>query len=222
MILLAAPLNASATLFVRIDQPANGTTLVGGSTAVISWSGDIDPNCQIEEWEAFLSVDGGRYYSVRITPHLDISIREFRWVVPNVGSRDARLMLRLGNEESEQAIELPLSLRIETGALRSVATDSVEALGEPARPGDPGVMEWAEGDRSGDHLRVVTASIPAIAPSISLAAGHWSVGESNDFGASGAQPQSADRICARPARPHGARRLALAPDIILHGCRFNI
>src|SRR5712692_3867101 len=126
-LLVASPLAANDVRRVRLVEPSSGTTLTGGSTAIIKWSGAVDHDRQIEEWEAFLSVDGGRYYAVRITPHLDLSIREFRWTVPNVGSHDARIMLRFGNEEHEQTIELPLSLTIEAGVPQPAATDSVDA-----------------------------------------------------------------------------------------------
>ena len=37
-----------------------------------------------EEWEAFLSFDGGATYPVRITPHLDLELRRVRWQVPAI------------------------------------------------------------------------------------------------------------------------------------------
>ena len=220
-LLVAAPL-AAADAPLRVDRPADGTSLIGGSTEVIKWSGSLDRDPQIEEWEAFLSVDGGQYYSVRITPHLDLSIREFRWTVPNVGSHDARILLRFGNEKTERAIELPLSLRIEAAVPQPAATDSVAALGEPARPGDPGVAEWAKGDRSGQHLRLVTASIPAIAPTARLTIDRWIAAESTHSGTSHAQTPTATPIRGPAARRYGSRRVAFAPDVILQSCRFNI
>src|SRR5260370_42169659 len=148
-LILGAPLAADQVRPVRIDQPANGTALIGGSTAVIQWSGSVDRDRDIGEWEAFLSVDGGQYYSVRITPHLDISIHEFRWTVPNVSSRDARILLRFGNEETEQLIELPSTLRIEAGIRQSAATRAAHRPGKPARPADPGGPRWAGRHRRG-------------------------------------------------------------------------
>src|SRR5512132_528159 len=97
----AAPVAASAgQISVRLQQPLDQSTLRGGSTAVITWSaGALGPG--VVEWEAFLSVDGGQYYGARITPHLDISIREFRWTVPNVDTSNARILLRFGDERRE-------------------------------------------------------------------------------------------------------------------------
>jgi hypothetical protein len=217
---LAAPLAADQVRPVRIDQPANGTTLIGGSTAVIQWSGSVDRDRDIGEWEAFLSVDGGRYYSVRITPHLDISIHEFRWSVPNVSSRDARILLRFGNEETEQAIELPLTLRIEAVVPQSAAIRSVDAFGESARPGDPGVTQWAEGDRSGQHLSVVRSAIPAITPTARIAVESRPAVESTQLASSGVRSHFAAPFVAQSATRYVARRRA--SDIVLLGCRFNI
>ena len=141
-LLVAAPLAAGEAAPIHVDEPLDGATLTGGSTAVIRWSGSIE-ECDVEEWEAFLSVDGGRYYSDRITPHLDLSIREFRWNVPNVASRDVRILLRFGNEKDEHAVAVPLSLKIEPVTRWQVGAERVSEAGESARPGDPGVTRWA-------------------------------------------------------------------------------
>src|ERR1051326_1470417 len=63
------------------------TTLRGGSFATIERPAALPANA--EEWEAFLSLDGGAYYAFRITPHLDVARRTFTWVVPNVDTTRA-------------------------------------------------------------------------------------------------------------------------------------
>src|SRR5512142_2404949 len=103
-LLAAAAAGRANALSVHIDQPPSTATLRGGSTAVIAWSAD-DLGRDVEEWEAFLSVDGGHYYAARITPHLDVSIHQFRFTVPNVATRDARILLRFGNERNERIVE---------------------------------------------------------------------------------------------------------------------
>src|SRR2546430_11687511 len=122
VLVFALPICARAEpIHIQLIEPVQGTSLSGGSTVVLKWSAEgIDEQSHIEEWEAFLSLDGGRYYGVRITPHLDISIREFRWVVPNVDSVDARILIRLGDERAETAFELPRSIRITAGASPAV------------------------------------------------------------------------------------------------------
>lgn len=47
--------------------PRAGAELAAGSLATVAWDG---PPRGAEEWEAFLSLDGGRTYRLRITPHL--------------------------------------------------------------------------------------------------------------------------------------------------------
>jgi hypothetical protein len=166
LLVVAAPIWASAeSPRVRLLQPAQESSLTGGTTALLRWSADdVAQRPGVEEWEAFLSLDGGRYYGARITPHLDISIREFRWVVPNVESADARILIRFGNEREEIAVEFPGSLRITPSVPSAIASASVRATtpGERARPGDPGVAVWVEGDRSGGRLMDVATSIPSI------------------------------------------------------------
>ena len=163
--LLLASAGAAAQASVRVVEPADGSVLTGGSTAIIRWTGTVDAD-RIEEWEAFLSVDGGRYYSARITPHLDISIHEFRWTVPNVASTDVRILLRFGNEKDEHAIEVPLAFSIDPAAASIARSERASSPGEPARPGDPGVMQWTEGDRSGAHAAEFAASIPGLATAV--------------------------------------------------------
>lgn len=81
--------------------PSQGAVLVGGGSAELRWS-ELPAFARlhdVEEWEAFLSLDGGKSYPFRITPHLDRDLRTLRWQVPPVASADARLLFRFGNEE---------------------------------------------------------------------------------------------------------------------------
>ncbi|HVR97417.1 MAG TPA: hypothetical protein VMW27_12435, partial [Thermoanaerobaculia bacterium] len=89
--------------------PAPGAVLAAGSTVEFAWVArpGFDRFAGIDEWEAFLSVDGGASYPVRITPHLDRDLRRVLWRVPALPSRDARLMLRFGDEGRETAYFLP-------------------------------------------------------------------------------------------------------------------
>src|SRR3989442_160803 len=54
---------------IRLVTPVAGVALRGGESTAISWEADALPP-EAEEWEAFLSIDGGQHYSIRITPHL--------------------------------------------------------------------------------------------------------------------------------------------------------
>ncbi|HEX7676609.1 MAG TPA: hypothetical protein VF713_00680 [Thermoanaerobaculia bacterium] len=147
---------------VRLIAPAAGTALRGGETAAIAWEADSLPP-GAEEWEAFLSIDGGKHYAIRITPHLDIDIHRATWTVPNITAGDVRVLLRVGDERREIAIDAPASFAIEArlgvAPIWPAATSSA-SRGEEARQGDGGVTAWVAGDRAGTWSHLVTASAP--------------------------------------------------------------
>jgi hypothetical protein len=119
----------------------------------------FDRLSRVEEWEAFLSVDGGATYPVRITPHLDQDLRRIRFQVPPVPTADARILLRFGDERRETAIELPGRFAIEASPVQTfLLTHQAATAGEPALPGQAGVVAWVEGSRRGGSLRQVVAS----------------------------------------------------------------
>jgi hypothetical protein len=168
--LLAVALFAFATIAeassLQLVAPANDTTLRGGSFAELRWSATQLPP-RTEEWEAFLSIDGGRYYAFRVTPHLDIKLRRFTFAVPNVTTRDARILIRAGNEEQETHFEPQGSFSIERDPNAEVVIPRLLQLrrGEAARDGDPDVLSWADGARSGFG---VTQQTSATTPSTSI------------------------------------------------------
>ncbi len=168
---IAAPAGAAA---VRLSSPRDGTTLEAGSLAALAWepAAPFARPSQVEEWEAFLSFDGGEHYPVRITPHLDRGLRRILWRVPQIPTRNARLLLRFGDEKHETIFELPERFAI-AGTLsvfEAGTTSRAPAPGEPARPGDAGVVAWVEGSRHGGALRqVVAADAAGLAGSQSMA-----------------------------------------------------
>jgi hypothetical protein len=147
---------------IRLMTPQNGATLAAGSTAELEWApGAGFP--RVEEWEAFLSLDGGATYPMRITPHLDQDLRRVRFQVPPIPTPEARILLRFGDERHERAVELPGRFAIAASpALESAFTFSRRAFsaGEPALPGHAGVVAWVEGSRRGAGLRQVAAEAP--------------------------------------------------------------
>jgi hypothetical protein len=148
----------SAVSAPGLVAPAAGCELTAGSLAVVEWEGQ-PPLVEAEEWEAFLSLDGGRTHPLRITPHLDLSIRRFTFRVPAFPTRDARLLLRFGDERREVEVEPPHRFVIVPG-VEGVSPTSWISLskGERARPGDEGVVFWVEGARDGSGLREVMAA----------------------------------------------------------------
>lgn len=157
-VLAALPLQARTR--VALVEPRDGAVLRGGTTATVDWSA-VDLPRDAEEWEAFLSVDGGRYYAWRITPHLDIERRRFTFDVPNIATKNARILIRVGDERDEHELALPASFSIVSDPARAVVEPSrvvVESeRGESARAGEPGVIGWVEGNRDGEHRALRSA-----------------------------------------------------------------
>jgi hypothetical protein len=187
-LLLAVALFALAS-FARADAlrllaPAAGTTLRGGSFAELHWSAAHLPE-GAEEWEAFLSIDGGKYYAFRVTPHLDIELRRFTFIVPNVDTRDARILIRTGNEVRETHFEA-------RGAFSIVRDPNTEEIisrllfghGEAAREGDPAVLSWTDGARNGSGVtQRFSSTLPA--PAVG-----WHSSVTSDESAALAPPES--------------------------------
>lgn len=152
---LCATSSARADVRAVLHAPAEGAVLRGGSRATVAWTAPKLP-AFVEEWEAFLSVDGGGYYGYRITPHLDADRREFTFEVPNVQAASARILIRAGNEHREIELDTSLTFVIEQDPALALAAPPVEIIedkrGEAAREGDRGVIEWIDGDRDGRHL----------------------------------------------------------------------
>jgi len=151
---------------VRLVAPFEGATLAAGSTAEIEWA-PLDTFHRLpkaEEWEAFLSLDGGASYPVRITPHLDQDLRRIRFEVPPVPTADARILLRFGDERRETVVELPQRFAIVPSPILTrplPLTGQAPLRGEPARPGEAGVAVWVEGTRRGGALRQRSTAVPA-------------------------------------------------------------
>lgn len=141
---------------VRLLSPQPGTTLVGGSTVVLEWQPGpaLATLPHAEEWEAFLSLDGGRTFLSRITPHLDIGMRRVTIQVPPLPSSDVRLLVRVGDERDEREQLLPGRYRIVLDAAAAPAWRPRRAVrDESVRPGAPGVVAWVEGERDGSGWR---------------------------------------------------------------------
>jgi hypothetical protein len=163
---------------VRLVSPRAGAALTAGSTVELEWA----PFAEIEhaeEWEAFLSLNDGKTYPIRITPHLDLDLHRVRWQVPDVPTSAARLLLRFGDEiHEEQVLKLPQRFAIVPSPIPPLAADFAFARvaptrGEPALPGHRGVVSWVEGSRRGGSLRQVVADVqPEVRDRIALPEAH--------------------------------------------------
>jgi hypothetical protein len=197
---------------LQVVTPTDGTTLRGGHFATLTWSAQQLPRAA-EEWEAFLSLDGGRYYAVRLTPHLDIRTRTFQVLVPNVDSDDARLLIRTGDERRETVIEMPQRLRIRAEADAIVISQRTGGNGESARPNEPPVVMWSVGD----HV-VTSATPPAICALVSQRAQSrdivlTSIRVHRESGGQAILPVRADKVVCPPIR---------SADVLRQTSRMNV
>jgi hypothetical protein len=168
---LAAPFPpASGAALARLVVPADRAVLAPGGVAWLAWEplADLAVLGEIEEWEAFLSLDGGRTWPLRITPHLDLDLRGFAWRVPELPAADVRLLLRFGDERREHELVAPQRFSI-AGPPAPLDLEPVAPRrlpGEAARPGEAGVVVWVEGTRRGEGLRRVAVAASGLRPAV--------------------------------------------------------
>ncbi|MDQ3283839.1 MAG: hypothetical protein M3Q69_20750 [Acidobacteriota bacterium] len=215
---------------VTLVAPQNGAVLRGGTTATVEWSAPLELPEEANEWEAFLSADDGAYYAYRITPHLSLDHRRFTFEVPNVDARRARLLLRVGDERRETEIDIPVSFAIERDATLAAADVPASIAdherGEPARPGEPGVIEWIDGDRDGGHLQPRNARTPhALNAAAHIVEEPESVAVAASSAISLAAPQRAFAFMAdarRTSSPRVVSRSRAGREVLLVGRRLNV
>lgn len=208
---------------VRLVAPEAGARLVAGSMADLEWAPLAELDRRVEEWEAFLSLDGGATYPVRITPHLDQDVRRIRWQVPPFPAQDVRILLRFGDERRETPVELPARFSIAASPAGFPVFASRSATrGEPALPGHAGVVAWVEGSRRGGDLRQRIADEPAaLRPGFSLPTMHSEAAEASPLDPEATRPglaASASPVPAvgrRSARTRAGAGPAFVPDILL-------
>jgi len=208
----------------RLVEPRDGAELAGGSLVTIEWAGDVAPD--VQEWEAFLSVDGGRWFSTRITPHLDACIRHFTFEVPNVTATNTRILLRFGDEKREREVDVPsrFTIRFDPAAVRTRIAFS-RGYGESARPGSRAVAQWVTGARDGSGLQTFVRRESSCSESqvAAIASAHDENAESED--GESAVPARATRAVALVTTDRvlpGARTIPRASDLLLSTRRLNL
>lgn len=222
--LVATALSARAGT-LRLVAPANAATLRGGSFAELHWSAtQLPPSA--EEWEAFLSIDGGKYYAFRITPHLEVDLQRFTFIVPNVDTRDARILIRVGDEVHETHFEIPGSFSIvrDPHAEQIVRGLLQFGRGESARDGDPGVLSWADGARNGSGVTqqsATTVPLPSLARLTIVASNAPAVLEPAASSIATPSIASAQRFVSR-TYARNVESLARSVDLLLVCRRRNI
>lgn len=123
----------------RIERPAAGDALYPGELIEVRWTALPDA---VNECELLLSLDGGREFTVRLTPQLDRTTRELSWRVPNLPTRQARLRLRVGVAGREIESSMSSGFTI-VGASASPLASVRFARGEWWTATIPGAS-WAE------------------------------------------------------------------------------
>jgi len=84
-------------------SPTAGQVLYPGQNVRVEWRSSIPNATRYPTWcetELWLSLDGGRTFTVRLTPSMDPNTRFFYWTVPNTPTNSALLDIRFGCEPS--------------------------------------------------------------------------------------------------------------------------
>jgi hypothetical protein len=144
---------------VELIAPAPGTALVAGGQVAVEWRSAEGAPPRFEEWEVFLSLDGGATWPFRLTQHLDATRRRALVELPPFPTGDARFLFRFGDEREERELELPHAFAIAAASpsrapLVATPWRLAAGRGEPARRHLPGVAWWIEGPRSGASARL--------------------------------------------------------------------
>jgi hypothetical protein len=179
---------------------ASGAPPVLGAAKVLR-PGDVrelliaDAPTRAEEWEAFLSVDGGRSFPFRITPHLPIAERSFSWTVPLLPTASARIRLRSGVGGVEQEWLAPDRFAIGSSPGASPLSGPGTALKSSPAPGEEDTLVWVE--RSGSRTALAFADpLHGIAPE-----SRWSEGTSDRHGVPRRRPTLGRPAHARRSEP---------------------
>lgn len=145
---LTRPARAAAT-------PWKASAVIAGNRLNVSW--DSCPS-GAREWEAFLSLDGGRSFPLRVTPHLSTTIRAFSWPIPWVVAENAKLRIRFGNGSSEREYDVPGEWNLVPSLdSRLLSPESRDFAANPA-PGEEQTSAWVEW--SGERPRTVVPPAP--------------------------------------------------------------
>ena len=84
----------------KLISPAAGEVLRPGDTVRVEWVSKL-PNIDLRmcEAEVWLSLDGGRSFTARVSPWMDGAAKYFYWTVPNWPTKAAILDIRFGCEQ---------------------------------------------------------------------------------------------------------------------------
>ena len=153
--ILVAPSARGSEPSPRLVSPPSGAIVVPGRIARIEIAGAPSG---ADEWEAFVSVDGGRTYPLRATPHLPIRERAFDWNVPSLPPGPVRVKLRFGSRGVEREFLLDGPLSLGAGDSGSLVVPEAETVGATPAPGEEGTVAWV--DRENGRARLIVPASP--------------------------------------------------------------
>jgi hypothetical protein len=151
----------------RLLSPTPGAFIAPGRVARIEIGGAPSG---AEEWEAFVSLDGGRTYPLRVTPHLPIAERTFDWTVPALAPGALRVRVRFGTRGIEREFILEDGFEVATGDAGDLLASEAAALGQPPAPGEEQTVAWID-LANGRARLVVPAARPGVASTTRWIAG---------------------------------------------------
>ena len=151
---LADPARSAPAPALSIASPS--PVLEPGSTVVVTWPVPDG----FDEMELVLSVDGGRTFPLRVTRRIAPSDAGFSWTVPSLPAVHARLALRAGVDEEEDAETI-------------VGLSDNFAIAPPAQRGVEELFQVGDEERTREALENVSPppAGPALARVPSLTAG---------------------------------------------------
>lgn len=111
--------------YPTLISPTAGQVLHPGEKVRVEWKTSTPTATRYPAWceiELWLSLDGGRTYTIRITPSIDPNTKFFYWTVPNTPTNAALLDIRFGCEPS-----YPESYHTQSGSPFVISTASSQS-----------------------------------------------------------------------------------------------
>jgi hypothetical protein len=157
---------ARAAASPRLVSPAADRVVRPGGRVEIAVAG---VPAGADEWEAFLSLDGGLTYPLRATPHLPANERSFEWTVPALPPGPVRVKVRFGVAGTEHEFFLAGTFSIGAGGSGTLVAPDPGAIGAEPAAGEQETVAWVDRSNAGTRL-VVPVPERGVAPTKFLAA----------------------------------------------------
>ena len=91
--------SAAGGYSAQLITPRAGQVVSPGQRVRVAWTAVLPPiNTKPCEMEVWLSLDGGRTFTMWISPWMNADARSFDWIVPNTPTNAAVMDIRFGCE----------------------------------------------------------------------------------------------------------------------------